>query len=129
MADADPEDLIESIRSGGLANTKTHRIQTILKEVKAQQGQISLQFLKKKTDQQVIDYLTSLNGVGLKTAACVLLFGMARDICPVDTADHNSLVVISVHWRSSVPPPLQVSMWDPETTRAPTGSGTCSRPG
>lgn len=89
VADAEPEALIESIRSGGLANIKARRIQAILWEIQAQQGKISLQFLLEKTNDRVIEYLTSLNGVGPKTAACVLLFGMARDICPVDTHVHR----------------------------------------
>lgn len=89
VATADPEDLIEAIRSGGLANIKARRIQAILQEIQTQQGQISLQFLRDKTNDQVIEYLTALDGVGLKTATCVLLFGMDRDVCPVDTHVHR----------------------------------------
>ncbi len=90
VADADPEDLIAAIRSGGLANTKARRIQAILKEIRTQQGEISLQFLEDKTTDQGIEFLTALHGVGLKTAACVLLFGMNRDVCPVDTHVHRT---------------------------------------
>ena len=36
-----------------------------------------------------MDYLVSFDGVGPKTAACVLLFGLGRDVMPVDTHVHR----------------------------------------
>ena len=37
----------------------------------------------------MIQELTSLHGVGVKTAACVLLFSLRRDLFPVDTHVHR----------------------------------------
>jgi endonuclease-3 len=45
--------------------------------------------LKLKTNDEVIEELTTLNGVGFKTASCVLLFSMGRDVFPVDTHIHR----------------------------------------
>ena len=38
-----------------------------------------------------MDELTSYKGVGVKTASCVLLFSLNRNICPVDTHVHRTL--------------------------------------
>ena len=40
--------------------------------------------------------LTSYNGVGVKTASCVLLFSLGRNICPVDTHVHRTLNRIGI---------------------------------
>lgn len=40
-------------------------------------------------DADAIDYLTSFDGVGVKTAACVLCFSLRRPVLPVDTHVHR----------------------------------------
>ncbi len=86
---ADPEDLALIIRSGGLANLKAARIQEILAAIRERQGSLKLDFLAELDNEGALDYLLSLKGVGLKTATCVLLFGLGRDLCPVDTHVHR----------------------------------------
>lgn len=81
--------LAKVIEVGGLKNQKAHRIKKILKVLMKQRGSFSLGFLKKKTDQDILDYLTSLDGIGTKTAACVLVFSLGRDVFPVDTHVHR----------------------------------------
>jgi len=39
--------------------------------------------------EEVLTALVELNGVGVKTAACVLLFSLGRDIFPVDVHVHR----------------------------------------
>lgn len=82
-------DLVATIRSAGLANTKAPRIQTILARLQEEHGQISLKHMGRMNNAAAMDYLLSLPGVGPKTAACTLLFGMGRDIFPVDTHIHR----------------------------------------
>jgi endonuclease-3 len=41
------------------------------------------------SNEEVIEELTRINGVGVKTASCVLLFSMGRDVFPVDTHVHR----------------------------------------
>jgi endonuclease-3 len=89
VLEADPAELADSIRSGGLAETKAVRIQRILSEIEALEGDIDLSRLESLTDSEVEDYLIALPGVGPKTAACVLLFAMGRDAFPVDTHVHR----------------------------------------
>lgn len=77
--------LIAAIRSGGLANIKAVRIKALLEEIWADQGHFDLSFLRDLSDEEVKAYLARFKGVGSKTIACVLLFGMGRPAFPVDT--------------------------------------------
>jgi endonuclease-3 len=89
VLDAEPVEVADSIRSGGLADTKSVRIQQILSEIEANEGDIDLSRLHRLEDSDVEAYLVSLPGVGPKTAACVQLFAMGRDAFPVDTHVHR----------------------------------------
>ena len=51
--------------------------------------QPNLAVLDEMTDQEALDYLTGLPGVGPKTAACVLMFSLGRPVMPVDTHVHR----------------------------------------
>src|SRR5262249_37129402 len=79
----------DAIRSGGLANTKAPRIQAILREVRDREGAYDLARLRGMTDADARAYLTSLPGIGPKTAAVVLSFALGRDAIPVDTHVHR----------------------------------------
>jgi endonuclease-3 len=79
----------DAIRSGGLANTKAPRIQAILREVQDREGSYDLSRLRDLTDHEARAYLTSLPGIGPKTAAVVLSFSLGRDAIPVDTHVHR----------------------------------------
>jgi endonuclease III len=85
VARAPEQRVADAIRSGGLANTKAPRIQEILREVRRREGAYDLSSLTELTDREARDYLTSLPGIGPKTAAVVLSFALGRDALPVDT--------------------------------------------
>ena len=89
VVDARPGDVADVIRSGGLANTKAPRIQAILREVAEREGSFILDRLRDMPDAEARDYLTSLPGIGPKTAAVVLSFALGRDAMPVDTHVHR----------------------------------------
>ncbi|MBD3234686.1 MAG: endonuclease III [candidate division Zixibacteria bacterium] len=74
-----------AIKSGGLAAIKAPRIKKILKEIDEENERIDLSGLKRKTVSRGMKYLMSFNGVGEKTAACVLLFSFGKKVFPVDT--------------------------------------------
>jgi endonuclease-3 len=82
-------EVADAIRSGGLANTKAPRIQAILREVREREGRYDLSSLRTMSDADATDYLSSLPGVGPKTAAVVLAFSLGRDAMPVDTHVHR----------------------------------------
>ena len=82
VRDAPLDQLIDAIRAGGLAVVKAHRIQAVLRALTDDNGRVVLSDLS-------IEFLTSLPGVGRKTAACVLLFGSHIPAIPVDTHVHR----------------------------------------
>lgn len=86
---ARPSAVADAIRSGGLANTKAPRIQAILREVRDREGRFDLSRLRRLPDEDVVRYLTSLPGVGPKTAAVVMAFALGRPAIPVDTHVHR----------------------------------------
>ncbi|MBD3216883.1 MAG: endonuclease III [candidate division Zixibacteria bacterium] len=81
--------ITKAIKSGGLAKVKAGYIKSALKRVKDDFGTYSLQKLKKKPIDESLEYLTSFDGVGEKTAACVLLFAFGKKVMPVDTHVHR----------------------------------------
>lgn len=85
VCQAIPTEIAEAIQSGGLANVKSVVIKNVLNEIKRRRGDLDLSFLKKAPVNDAIDFLTSLKGVGPKTAACVLLFSCRRNVFPMDT--------------------------------------------
>ena len=86
---ADPRRLEGAIQPGGLAPTKSPRIQAILAEVWRRRGSFDLSFLADLPLEEARGWLRSLPGVGPKTAACVLLFSLGRPALPVDTHVHR----------------------------------------
>lgn len=85
VRDADPEDIVETIRPAGLANQKGPRIQHVLQEISALRGSLDLDFLKDYTPRQAADWLVQFKGIGPKTAAIVLQFSLDLPAFPVDT--------------------------------------------
>lgn len=85
VIDAPTVEVEDAIRPGGLAPTKSKRLQALLAEVKARRPHFDLDFLGGLPLGEAKAWLTSLPGVGPKTAACVLLFSLGRPALPVDT--------------------------------------------
>jgi endonuclease-3 len=81
VRDAPQAEVEEAIRPGGLAPTKSVRIQEILRAL----GDDDLEWLAQAPLAEARAYLCELPGVGRKTAACVLLFSYGRPDVPVDT--------------------------------------------
>lgn len=82
VRDAPPAELEEALRPGGLAPSKTPRIQNVLAEIG---DPPDLDWIATAPRDRVLAYLTDLPGVGRKTAACVLIFTFDRPEIPVDT--------------------------------------------
>jgi len=78
-----------SIRCGGLANQKSRRLRIILQWVRSRFGQLSLNSLHKKTDNEIYNLLTPLPGIGPKTVSVLLAFALDRDVFPIDTHVHR----------------------------------------
>ncbi len=79
------------IKIAGLGKQKSGAIKNFLQSLLKGKGKISLDFIKEKSDKEILDELTGYNGIGIKTASCVLLFSLRRNVCPVDTHVHRTL--------------------------------------
>lgn len=89
VVDAPVDELIDTIRVAGLANQKGPRIQEILQFINAERGDYNIDFLGEIPIDEAKAWLTSLNGIGPKTAAIVLCFAFGRPAFPVDTHVHR----------------------------------------
>jgi endonuclease-3 len=91
VAKLTPSSIERIIRIAGLGKQKSKTINNVLRGLKKKNGKIKLNFINKQDDKSVIDELVKFDGVGVKTASCVLLFSMNRNVCPVDTHVHRTL--------------------------------------
>jgi endonuclease III len=89
VRDAPVEAVIEAIRPAGLANQKGPRIQNVLREITVRQGALAIDHLNDLPLEEARAWLTSMDGVGPKTAAIVLCFAFNREAFPVDTHVHR----------------------------------------
>jgi endonuclease-3 len=106
--DAPVDEIEEAIRPGGISKVKSARIKSILVAITetapkhalavdaratslslewplSPDWPLSLDWLASQPVPEAQNYLTSLPGVGRKTAACVLLFALGMRDVPVDT--------------------------------------------
>lgn len=85
VRDADPQELQKVIQVAGLAQQKGPNIQSALRAVSEERGEISLDWLKDLSVDEARAWLMNLKGVGPKTAAIVLVFALDMPAFPVDT--------------------------------------------
>jgi endonuclease III len=93
VRDAPVDELEAAIRPGGISRVKSARIKSILRAISdtapdhgaSRDDPLSLDWLLELPVPEAQGYLTSLPGVGRKTAACVLLFALGMRDVPVDT--------------------------------------------
>jgi len=85
-----PKQIEKNIKTAGLGKQKSNTIKNFLISLLEEKEKISLVHLKMKNDETVLKELTSYKGIGIKTASCVLLFALRRNVCPVDTHVHRT---------------------------------------
>ncbi len=103
LAKAPVRSIASAIRRGGMAEQKSRRIKALLGDVQRRMGSCSLDALRKDTNADIMEWLTGLPGVGPKTASCVILFSLGRDIFPVDTHVHRICGRLGLSGRSRTP--------------------------
>lgn len=89
VASAPRSRLERAIRSGGLAPTKSRVIQSVLAQVREEQGAYDLDVLKRQGMEEVERHLRRFKGVGIKTIRCVQVFSLRQPAFPVDTHIHR----------------------------------------
>jgi len=85
VAGASMRRIESAIRSGGLGEVKAKYIKQALGEIRRRGCGFDLDFLGQISLDEARDWLMALPGVGMKTASCVLLFGLGMPALPVDT--------------------------------------------
>lgn len=85
VLNANPETISKAIHCGGLAQIKSQRIIKVMRTIQEREGSLSLERIRAMPVKEALAYLTDLEGVGIKTACCVLLFAWGRPVLPVDT--------------------------------------------
>jgi endonuclease III len=85
VADAPVEEVERCIRVSGLSRIKAPRIQGILRQIRRERGTIDLEYLAALAPADAYRQLVRFDGVGPKTALCVLLFALGVPVFPVDT--------------------------------------------
>jgi len=96
LAQLKPAQIEKYIKIAGLGKQKSRSIYEILQSLKQKQRTVTLNHIKNNSDEEILEELTSYKGVGVKTASCVLLFSLDRNVCPVDTHVHRTLNRIGI---------------------------------
>jgi endonuclease III len=99
LAEARPSAVAKAVERGGLAQKRGAQIVAIAKRLKERFGRVTLAPLRRMDDREAEAFLTSLPGVGIKIARCVLLFALGREVFPVDA--HCFRVTRRLGWMSA----------------------------
>ena len=83
------DELIDVIRPAGLANQKAERIKASLARIRDERGDHSLEFLGQMEPLAARAWLTSMDGIGVKTASVVLMMSFGAPLMPVDRHVHR----------------------------------------
>lgn len=108
----------ETVRVAGLASQKAPRIQAVLERIAADPRGDDLEWLGDVPLEEAMAFLTSLPGVGPKTAGCVMCFSFDAPVVPADTHVHR------IALRTHIVPPRasaavaqeRLSRWTPAGT-------------
>lgn len=84
-----PIKIENAIRCGGLAKKKAENIFDLCRILKQERGEVSLEYLRANSNEEIKKELLRFKGLGKKTVSCVLLFTLGRDEFPVDTHVHR----------------------------------------
>jgi endonuclease-3 len=80
---APTKELAHAVRTTRWPDTQAPRIQEILRRIKAEHGQITLDFLMDWPTEKGLAWLMDMPGIGLKTASLVLLFNPSVTARPI----------------------------------------------
>jgi site-specific DNA-cytosine methylase/endonuclease III len=115
------EEVEAYIREGGLGSLKARAFVDIARRLQEDFGSVTMEPLRRMSDDDAQNYLMSLPGVGLKTARCVTMYSLGREQIPVDTHTYRvgvrlgivptsrSTAAVHAHFDSTVPSDLSYS--------------------
>lgn len=85
VRDAPLREIERVIHDAGLSRIKARQIQSLLRQLSKDFGSLSATPLRRMETETLERYLAHLPGVGLKTARCVMMYALDRQVFPVDT--------------------------------------------
>jgi DNA (cytosine-5)-methyltransferase 1 len=88
LADADPAHVKRLIESAGLGNQRTAELLANIKRIATEFGSVTLDPLRDWSEREIYEFLTSLKGIGPKSALCIMMYSMGKKVFPVDTHVH-----------------------------------------
>ncbi|MDP9437182.1 MAG: endonuclease III, partial [Actinomycetota bacterium] len=85
LLEAPEEEIAAVIADGGFSRQKARWIKQSLRTIRESSGSLSLDFLEDLDDGEAERFLCGLPGINVKSAKCVLMYSLGRDVLPVDT--------------------------------------------
>jgi endonuclease III len=82
-------EIIEFLKFAGLAAVKSQQIWAALEKIRWDFGSCDLSQLHDLPQEKAEEYLTSLPGVSLKVAKCVMMYTLNSEVLPVDSHVHR----------------------------------------
>ncbi len=89
VRDAPTQEVQDTIANVNWPEIKAPRLQTIMRQITGERGDLNLDFLCDLPVAESAAWLNRFEGVGPKTAACVLLFSCQQPLLPVDVHVHR----------------------------------------
>lgn len=89
VRDAPLGEVQAAIENVNFPEVKAPRLQAIMRQITAERGNLNLDFLRDLSVEEGTTWLQRFEGVGPKTAACVLLFSCRKPTLPVDVHVHR----------------------------------------
>lgn len=85
LLQAPEEEVAGTIAKGGFSRQKARWIKRSLELVEQAFGTLSLAPLVGMSDREAEEFLCTLPGINLKSAKCILMYSLGRQVLPVDT--------------------------------------------
>lgn len=85
VLEADVEAIGEAIKIAGLHGQKSRAIKNFLTWLKAERGELELEFICEMETEEALQFLCQHKGIGIKTASVTLASACGREVFPVDT--------------------------------------------
>ena len=85
VLEADTEAVEDAIKIAGLGKQKSRTIKNFLAWLKAEYGELSLEFIHDMETEAALALFCQHKGIGIKTACVTLVFACGREVFPVDT--------------------------------------------
>lgn len=96
LADAQWEEVASTINQAGLHNRKAKAFVQIARQTRNDFGRVTLDPLRNYPNEEAEKYLTALPEVSKKTAKCVLMYSLEREVFPAD--NHCLRIASRLKW-------------------------------